>query len=230
MRLATFGRALRRSEQPTAPDCPAAPSAAIADQITAANAELASLEAEYDRLAYGKVTGDEAAARAFPDAQAALAAQRDRVEALHAAHRVALATEQQAGQEAAMATRDAQVAATRQHLAERDKAAQRLSTVLNDTVQAFHDVLRANAAAQMAVPPGFEIGPGDMLAIGAVKDAIAFEMDRLCRIEAPSDLGAVKYLPGCRPASLTASPLDQSTLIQRFADATSYILKRLGGP
>jgi septal ring factor EnvC (AmiA/AmiB activator) len=208
-------------QTPTAPG--------IAKKLEFAKAELAELERGVGDAALESVLGTSGAADRLATLNSQLADARANVETLTAAASAALARDDAALRAHRATLQKTQLNALRQHLAARDKAAERLSAAIAEAADAYHELIdRSAKAANTAHAASFDFDGAECERDPLIR-SVQYELHRLSA--EPGDLGGQgKALPGSIVSpDFQHRSADIPPLPDRLKKASADVLARITG-
>lgn len=205
---------------------------AIAKKLEAAQVELAELERQRGDVALADVLGEAGASARLTTLNRQLADARANVETLTAAHATAVQRDDAAIRAQRATLQKTQINAVRQHLAARDKAAEKLSAAIADAAAAFHDLLDRSAKAQAAWPVGMGECPAEaaLTTNDVLRNFVGHELHRVSA--APGDLpGEGRALLGSRLPSMNYQHQPEAIppLAERVRQASAHTIRELTG-
>jgi hypothetical protein len=204
----------------------------IAKRLETAQAELAELECQRGDVALADVLGEAGASARLTTLNHQLADARASVETLTAAHATAVQRDEAAIRAQRATLQKTQINAVRQHLAARDKAAEKLSAAIADATAAFHDLLDRSAKAQAAWPVGFGECPAEaaLTTNDVLRNLVGFELHRMSA--ASGDLpGQGRALLGSRLPGMDFQHRPEAIppLTEKVKAASAHIIRELTG-
>jgi hypothetical protein len=205
---------------------------AIAEKLRAAEAELAELERQHSDAALDSVLGTTGGADRLATLNRQLAAARDKAATFRSAHAAAVARDEAAARAYRASLQKTQINAVRQHLAARDKAAERLSAAIADAATAYHELLDRSGKAQAAWPVGMGDCPAEaaLTSRDVLRSLVGYELHRVSA--AAGDLGGEgRALLGSRLPSMNFQHQPEAIppLVDRVRRASAHTIRELTG-
>ncbi len=208
---------------------------AIAKRLDFAQAELSDLERQHGDAALAEVLGEAGASARLAELLKQLASARANVDTLTAAHIAALARDDAALRAHRAMLQKTQLNALRQHLAARDKSAERFSVAVTEAAAAYHELIeRSTKALHTAQAAGFDFSGAEVEHDPLVR-LVRCEMHRVSALpgDLPHDMGGQggSALPGSALPEMGFQhrPSEIAPLAKRMKQATAQTIATITG-
>jgi hypothetical protein len=208
---------------------------AIAKKLEFAQAELSDLERQHGDAALADVLGEPGAADRLRSLNRQLESSQANVATLRSAHTAALAHDDAALRAHRAMLQKTQVNALRQHLAARDKSAERFSIAITEAAAAYHELIeRSTKALHTAQAAGFDFSGAEVEHDPLVR-LVRCEMHRVSALpgDLPHDMGGQggHALPGSALPEMGFQhrPEEIPALAERVKQASALTIATLMG-
>jgi hypothetical protein len=198
---------------------PASVLASIANKLSEARSQLAALEQRHGEVALAaELSGDNG--KQLDELNSEAAVLRGRIENLERAEAEAVKQKAAADKMAAEAKRKAAVDALKDKLNARARPADKLRKLLPDVVQAFRELQKLSAEAQMLQPDG-KLAPGF-----DPHDIQTLVSEELARLWEHPAIGETSRFPGSAMGhGHVYDPGSMKSLVEKIIDANNHAIK-----
>jgi hypothetical protein len=196
-------------------------------ELSAAEGRIAELESQHGAAALDTFAQEPGAQGRLDDLTRQLAAGRERVQTLRAAHRTALEREEAATLAQRAALQAAQRKAAIKHLHARDEAAAACGAALEEAAKQYRIVLERSEKAQAACPILTQWPDGNLCGLSDIRRLVTGEMYRVSATSSRDD----RALPGAHFPSIETewNPKAIVPLADQMKAASAWIISRLIG-
>ena len=200
----------------------------VAAKLATAEAELSELEAQHGGAALDALSGGSGATERLAGINRQLAAARDSVTTLRAAHKAAVDRDAATIRAQRAALQKTQIAAVRKHLEARDAAAVTLSAAIAEAAKHYHVLLERSAKAMAACPIGTEWPGGTMCEHDPIRRLVEHELYRASASPGNRDGRA---FPGAQLPGMEYEwqPAAVPPLADKISAASRYVMTELTG-
>ena len=206
----------------------AATSAEIAEQIKAAETDIARLDGELGEVELAELMGDATAAKKAADMRERIQQLHATVERLQRVRRVTVQREAEEQERARARLLKIQIRNCKERLAARDAAAIALEAAIVEACKQFRTLVDKSVGAREACPLTREWPAGSLCEFGDLRQLVE---EALWKHGANPVLGARDHFPGGRSTTLLMhQPEKIPSLAAKVMEASEYVIGVLSGP